>query len=197
MIGIGRLLGGLIVALGLIGARAQAQDTSLMDMNMNMGCMLMAGMHEMNVAVYSHASDAAEDLCEGVPSPGPVSVTLNAVSKELRDLTLEIRLVRDTGVDANSNLEPITLAYLPPKNYPTGVVTFPANLDKPGKYAVLVTVRDDKDRDMVMSGRFVLTVEQTFKKWLIVPVVFGLALAAVLASYIWDQRRKSLSAKSG
>ena len=199
MIGIGRLFGGLVLAIVLLGARAEAQDTSLMDMNMNMGCMLMAGMHEMNVAVYQHASDAAEDLCEGIPFPGPVSVTISAVSKELRDMTMEIRLVRDAGADAatSANLDPITLAYLPPKNYPTGVVTFPVDLDKAGKYAVLVTVRDDKDKDMVMSGRFVMSVEHTFKKWIAVPIVFVLALAAVLASYIWDQRRKSLATKSG
>jgi len=199
MTGIGRLLLGLILAIVLFGARAEAQDSSLMDMNMDMGCMLMAGMHEMRVSAYQQSSDASEDYCEGIPSPGPVSITLNALSKELRDMTMEIRIVRDTGgnLAPNANLDPITLAYLAPKNYPTGVVTFPANLDKPGQYAILVTVRDDKDKDMVMSGRFVMTVEQTFKKWLVVPIVFILALAAVLASYIWEQRRKKLSVKSG
>ena len=43
---------------------------------------------------------------------------------------------------ASGNLDPVTLAYLPPKNYPRGVIMLPATFDKPGKYAVLVTVRD-------------------------------------------------------
>jgi hypothetical protein len=47
MIGIDRLAAALILVIGLPGAQVAAQNSSLMDMNMDMGCMLMAGMHEM------------------------------------------------------------------------------------------------------------------------------------------------------
>jgi hypothetical protein len=61
-------------------------------------------------------------------------ITLSSASKELRDMTTEVRIVRDTGAAtaASGNLDPATLAYLPPKNYPRGVITLPANFDKPG-----------------------------------------------------------------
>ena len=95
MIGIGRLAATLILGIVLLGARAEAQDTSFMDMNMNMGCMLMAGMHEMQVSVYQ--SGATEDSCQDIPSPGPAVITLSSASKELRDMTAEVRIVRDTG----------------------------------------------------------------------------------------------------
>jgi hypothetical protein len=52
MIGIGRVVAALTVGFLLWGTQARAQDSSLMDMNMSMGCMLMAGMHELRVAVY-------------------------------------------------------------------------------------------------------------------------------------------------
>ena len=52
MFGIGRLAAASILAIAILVARAQAQDSSFMDMNMNMGCMLMAGLHEMQVSVY-------------------------------------------------------------------------------------------------------------------------------------------------
>jgi hypothetical protein len=55
MIGSGRFAAVLTLGFWLYGAQAQAQDSSLMDMNMNMGCMLMAGMHELQVAVYQTA----------------------------------------------------------------------------------------------------------------------------------------------
>jgi len=55
MFGIGRLAAALILGIAILGARAEAQDTSFMDMNMNMGCMLMAGMHEMQLSVYKPA----------------------------------------------------------------------------------------------------------------------------------------------
>ena len=74
MIGIGRLAAALILGIVLPGARAEAQNSSLMDMNMDMGCMLMAGMHEMQVSVYQ--SGATEDSCQDIPSPGPALIRL-------------------------------------------------------------------------------------------------------------------------
>jgi hypothetical protein len=191
MIGIARLAVALSLGIVLLGARAQAQDTSLMDMDMNMGCMLMAGMHEMQVSVYR--SGAMDDSCQDIPSPGPAVITLTSASKELRNMTAEVRIVRGTGAGtaASGNLDPVTLAYLPPKTYPTGVITLTTNLDEPGKYAVLVTVRDGKD--MAMSGRLGLTVGEASRQWIIVYIISGIILAAAFGSYLWDLGRKNKS----
>src|ERR1700730_4134305 len=155
MIGIGRLAAALILGIVLLEEPAAAQNSSFMDMNMDRACMLMAGMHEMQVSVYQ--SGATDDSCKDIPSPGPALITISSASKELRDMTTEVRIVRGTRAEtaASGNRDPITLAYVPPKNYPTGVITLTANFDKLGKYAVLVTVRDAKD--MAMSGRLGLT----------------------------------------
>ena len=196
MFGIGRLIAALIVGILVLGARAQAQDSSFMDMNMNMGCMLMAGMHELQVSVYQ--SGALDDSCQDVPYPGPAVVTLTAASKELRDMTSEVRIVRGAEIDAaaRANLEPITLAYLPPKAYPSGVITLPANFDRPGKYTVLVTVSDGKD--MTMTGRLIITVGQEARQWILVFALAGILLAAAFGFYVWDfNRRKKLPVKSG
>jgi hypothetical protein len=193
MIGIGRLAAALILEIVLLGRRAEAQDTSLMDMNMNMGCMLMAGMHEMQVSVYQ--SGTTDDSCQDIPSPGPAMITLSSASKELRDMTAEVRIVRDTGAGtaASRNLDPVTLAYLPPKNYPTGVITLTAIFDEPGKYAVLVTVRDAKD--MAMSGRLGLTVGQASRQWIFVYILSGIILAATFGFYLRDLGRKKMPKK--
>ena len=92
MFGIGRLAAASILAIAVLVARVQAQDSSFMDMNMNMGCMLMVGRHEMQVSVYH---------------------TLTAASKELRDLTAEVRIVRGTEADpaAAAHLDSETLAF--------------------------------------------------------------------------------------
>ena len=195
MIGIGRLAAALTLGIVLLGARAEAQDASLMDMNMNMGCMLMAGMHEMQVSVYQ--AGATDDSCKDIPSPGPALITISAASKDLRDLTTEVRIVRDTGAEtaASGNLDPVTLAYLEPKTYPRGVITLPANFDKPGKYAVLVTVGDGKD--MAMSGRLGLTVGEASRQWIFVYILSGIILAATFGSYLRDLgRKKKLPIKS-
>ena len=187
MIGIGRLAAALILGIALPGARVEAQDTSLMDMNMDMGCMLMAGMHEMQVSVYQ--SGATEDSCQDIPSPGPAVITLSSASNELRDMTVEVRIVKDTGAEtaASGNLDPVTLAYLPPTNYPKGVITLPANFDKPGKYAVLATVKDAKD--MAMSGRLGLTVGEASRQWIIVCIFSGIILAGLFGYYLRDLGR--------
>jgi hypothetical protein len=190
VIGIGRLAAALILGIVLPEARAVAQNSSLMDMNMDMGCMLMAGMHEMQVSVYQ--SGATEDSCKDIPSPGPSLITISSASKELRDMTTEVRIVRGAEGDSTAvsgNLDPVTLAYLPPKSYPRGVITLPANFDKPGKYAVLVTVRDAKD--MAMSGRLGLTVGQVSRQWIIVYILSGIILAAAFGFYLRDLGRKS------
>jgi hypothetical protein len=195
MIGIGRLAVALILGIVLPGARAEAQNSSFMDMNMDMGCMLMAGMLEMQVSVYQ--SGATDDSCKDIPSPGLALITLSSASKELRDMTTEVRIVRDTGTEtvASVNLDPVTLAYLPRKNYPTGVITLTANFDKPGKYAVLVTVRDAKD--MAMPGRLGLTVGETSRQWIFVYILSGIILASAFGFYLRDLgRNKKMPIKS-
>ncbi len=195
MIGIGRLAVALILGIVLPGARAEAQNSSFMDMNMDMGCMLMAGMHEMQVSVYQ--SGATDDSCKDIPSPGLALITLSSASKELRDMTTEVRIVRDTGIEtvASVNLDPVTLAYLPRKNYPTGVITLTANFDKPGKYAVLVTVRDAKD--MAMPGQLGLTVGEASRQWIFVYILSGIILASAFGFYLRDLgRNKKMPIKS-
>jgi hypothetical protein len=195
MIGIGRLAAALILGIGLPAARAEAQNSSLTDMNMDMGCMLMAGMHEMQVSVYQ--SGATENSCQDIPSPGPTVITLSSASKELRDMTVEVRIVKDSGAEtaASGNLDPVTLAYLPPKNYPRGVITLPANFDKPGKYAVLATVKDAMD--MAMSGRLGLTVGEASRQWIFVYILSGIILAAAFGFYLRDLgRNKKMPVKS-
>jgi hypothetical protein len=196
MIGIGRLAVAMILGIVLPGARGEAQNSSFMDMNMDMGCMLMAGMHEMQVSVYQ--SGATDDSCKDIPSPGPALITVSSASKELRDMTAEVRIVRDTGAGtaAGGSLDPVTLAYLPPKTYPRGVITLTANFDKPGKYAVLVTVRDAKD--MAMAGHLGLTVGEASRQWIIVYIISGIILAAAFGFYLRDLgRNKKIPIKSG
>ena len=97
---------------------------------------------------------------------------------------------------AGARLDPVTLAYLPPKTYPSGVITIPANFEKAGKYAILVTVSDGKD--MTMSGKLVVNVAQGSHQWIMVFVFAGIVLAGGFGYYLWDfNRRKKLPVKMG
>lgn len=190
MFWIGRVVAALTLGIALLGAPAWAQNTSFMDMNMDMGCMLMAGMHEMQVAVYQ--SGARDDSCQDVPSPGLAVITLSSTAKELRDLSTEVRLVRGEAapgaVAGDAKLEPLTLAYLPPKTYPTGVISLSANFDKPGRYALLVTISDNKE--MTMSGQLPMTVGEASRQWTYALILAVVIVAGAFGYYLWDQRRK-------
>jgi hypothetical protein len=112
-------------------------------------------------------------------------------------MTVEVRIVKDTGAETatSGNLDPVTLAYLPPKNYPRGVITLPANFDKPGKYALLATIKDAKD--MAMSGRLALTVGEASRQWNFVYIFSGILLAATIGFYLrYLGRNKKVPFKS-
>ncbi|MCI0465534.1 MAG: hypothetical protein L0Y57_00765 [Beijerinckiaceae bacterium] len=192
----GRLAAVLILGSALFGPPAEAQDTSLMDMNMNMGCMLMAGMHELQVSIYP--TGALDDMCQDLPGPGPALVSISSGANEIRNMTAEVRIVRggETELPAsNASLAPVTLAYLPPKTYPSGVITLTADFDKAGKYAVLVTLTDGKD--MVDSGQLVVTVGEASRQWIIALIFSVILVAAALGFFIWDHRRKAKAPVKG
>ena len=138
----------------------------------------------------NRAKDAPTAVLTHGANPGLVS---HLVKQAL------MNIAKDTEVDATAasgNLDPVTLAYLPPKTSPRGVITLPANFDKPGKYAVLVTVRDAKD--MAMSGRLGLTVGEASRQWIFVYILSGIILAAAFGFYLRDLgRNKKTLVKSG
>lgn len=187
-----RIFAASILAMALLGLPAHAMEG--MDMSgSNNTCPVMAGgMHELHLSAY-HA-DTAEELCMDVPKIGQVTISIDAVSAELRDMTTEIRVVNaaDPDLVANGNLDPITVTHLPPRRYPTGTATFPVNFTSAGKYAVLLTFRDDTG--MVMTASHPLTVGAIFAPWMIVGAVFGVALVVGLGMYYRAETRKAKAA---
>jgi hypothetical protein len=150
---------------------------------------MAGGMHEMHVSAYHASTGLFDELCMDIPGTGKVSITLDAVDNAIRDMTTEIKVVKEDGTGA----EPVALAYLPPTRYPSGVATFTVDLDAPGKYALLVTLREGA---MEMSGKHVLTVAHPLAKWLYVPVGAGFVLVGAAAAYFWSERRKKLAPKA-
>lgn len=190
----GQFAAALILALAAFAPRAQAMEGMS---GMYNTCMLMAGMHELHLSAYQLASGSDEEFCADVPSTGPTILTINAVSPEILNMTTEIRIVRDdgSGEQPTGDLGPITLAYLPPKNYPSGIATLPVNFDKAGNYLVLVTVDDGKG--MVMTSRFVISAGKVLSKTLFVWVVYGGLLLAALGIFLWvDRRRRAMKIKT-
>lgn len=151
-------------------------------------CRLFIGPDVMNFTGYLPEASKNE-FCEDIPSTGPMIMVLDAEQQELRDMKIELRIVKDVGAAANEeeNLDPITVAYQPPKIYPTGTVNFEHNFNEGGYFVGIVTVTGDHGERWV--SRFPFSVDRTFMRDLPVYLTMALGVFAAFAIYLIHRRR--------
>jgi hypothetical protein len=116
-------------------------------------CKLTIGKYLMHFTGYQPEATGSKEFCEDIPEVGHTVVVLDAIDQELREIPIEIRIVRDTG--DLSNLEAITIFHLPPTVYSSGSVPFEYKFDAPGKFVGLVTAGSGKD---AIESRFPFSV---------------------------------------
>jgi hypothetical protein len=146
-------------------------------------CKLRVGAYTMHFVGYQPESAAATEFCEDIPATGRTVVVLDYIDAELRDLPAEVRIIRDTGSEAN--LDEITVFHLPPAVHPTGSLHFEHVFPEPGRFVGLVTVGS---ADKLVS-RFPFSVG---KPRSILPVLGGGALivAGGVGAYLLAARRR-------
>ncbi len=132
-----------------------------------------------------------QEFCDDIPNAGQMVVALDMQEKELRDMTTEIRIIKDLGTHTTLNgypyltdaeladpneLQPATVYYNPPKKYPTGTLTFQHDFPETGKFIGIVTVKNDHGQTYISQFPFSVgtPVGKTFTIWGIV----GVALCA-------------------
>lgn len=147
-------------------------------------CVLTVGPYRMHFTGYQPLSQE-EEFCEDIPEIGKTVIALDYIQEELRPLKTEVRIIRDTGSEAN--LDEITVFHLPPKVYPSASITVEHTFPEKGKFVGLVTVTGGA-QDYV--SRFPFSVgdgRPTPKAAIIAPVVLVLAVAV----FFLMRRRKS------
>jgi hypothetical protein len=145
-------------------------------------CVLKIGPNTMHFIGYQRAGEEQE-FCEDIAQTGPTVIALSAVSPDLRDMAIGIRVVKDVGeAKEKQNLDAITIAYYPPKVYRNGIMTFEHDFKDRGKYVGIVTVSDDLGNEWV--SRFPFTVGVfTFMAYLQY-ILYGVAFTA-LCGFLW------------
>lgn len=106
-------------------------------------CKLTVGPYTMHFTGYQPESTQEQEFCEDIPMTGRTVVALDYINEELRPMTTEVRIIRDTG--SEENLDEITIFHLPPEVYSNGSVTFEHHFPEPGKFVGLVTIRGDQE----------------------------------------------------
>jgi len=138
-------------------------------------CVLTVGPYRMHFTGYQPLSQE-EEFCEDIPEVGKTVIALDYIQEELRPLKTEVRIIRDTGSEAN--LDEITVFYLPPTVYPTASIAVEHVFPEKGKFVGLVTVSGGA-QDYV--SRFPFSVGEgrpTPKIAIIAPIVLLIAGAA-------------------
>ncbi|WP_159732089.1 hypothetical protein [Methylosinus sp. Ce-a6] len=162
----------LLVALALATAGLIGEAHAHGGVSLDGGqCIMKIGPDTMNFTGYQPLK-SRDVFCDDIPDVGPTIIVLDAVQDELRDMALEIRILRNVGQsDDNENLEKNTEVYVPAKKYKTGTLNFEYNFTKKGDYIGLVKAKADDGREYV--SRFPFAVGTTEDKNIIIAVFFA------------------------
>jgi len=155
-------------------------------------CVLKIGPNTMHFIGYQRTGEEQE-FCEDIAHTGPTVIALTAVSPDLRDMAIGVRIVKDVGQkDASqkdvgeeqekANLEAATEFYLPPKVYRNGTMTFEHDFKKAGYYVGIVTVSDDQGNQWV--SRFPFTVGIYTFMGMIEYILYAVGVTS-LSAFLW------------
>ncbi|QGM98951.1 hypothetical protein [Methylocystis parvus] len=143
---------GLAVAFGFAPTGASAHGGVKLEQD---ECVLHIGQSAMHFIGYQRTGEEQE-FCEDIAQTGPTVIALQAVSDELRDMAIGIRIIKDVGGEANEkgDLTAATIVKLDPKVYRNGIMTFEHDFKDAGHYVGIVTVRDDLGNEWVSRFPF-------------------------------------------
>jgi hypothetical protein len=153
-------------------------------------CVFKIGPNTMHFIGYQRAGEEQE-FCEDIAQTGPTVIALTAVSPDLRDMAIGIRVVKDVGeAKEKANIDTVTVAYYPPKVYRNGTMTFEHDFLEAGKYVGIVTVSDDLGNQWV--SRFPFTVGIFTFMGYIEYILYGVSFTALCGFllYILGTRKK-------
>jgi 2-polyprenyl-6-hydroxyphenyl methylase / 3-demethylubiquinone-9 3-methyltransferase len=182
----------LLVALSSLGwPMCDASARGDLTLNQDI-CVLKVGPDYMYFSGYQSATPRKR-FCEDVPATGETIFAMDFAQDEMREMTASFRIVRDVGeAEEQTSLAAITVAYLPPKTYPTGTVSLRHAFTDRGNYAGIVTVDGPHGEHWV--SRFPFAVGRLYS---VRTPYYLLTAAAALALllFFWGRRDESQSSK--
>ncbi|MGH2669592.1 MAG: hypothetical protein ACREQQ_11160 [Candidatus Binatia bacterium] len=177
MIALATLL--VFALLGLaapISARAHGGVTMENDM-----CKLRAGPYLMHFTGYQPLTAPELEFCEDIAGTGQTLIVLDYLDQKLRDLPVEVRIIRDTGDE--SDLQRVTVLHMLPALYPRGSVVIDHHFSEPGNFVGLVTVGDQ-------ISRFPFAVGTGGRRAVVLYAVFAaIALGAGALLFLYSTQR--------
>ena len=145
-------------------------------------CVLKIGPNTMHFVGYQRAGEEQE-FCEDIAQTGPTVIGLTAVSPDLRDMAIGVRVVKDVGeAKEKADVDAVTVFYRAPKVYQNGSMTFEHDFKEPGRYVGIVTVSDELGNHWV--SRFPFSVGLYSLMGMLEYILYGAAFVA-LCGFLW------------
>lgn len=97
------------------------------------------------IGIVAYMPDRSRDrFCGEFPATGRIILTIDLIAERLRELPIEVRIVREPGkpLTEEDDLAPFTIAAVPPRVYPGGAVPVEHVFDEAGNYAAFITVTE-------------------------------------------------------
>lgn len=97
------------------------------------------------IGVVAYMPDRSRDrFCADFPATGRIILTIDLIAERLRDLPIEVRIVKEPGkpLTEEDDLAPHTVAYFAPRVYPGGAVPVEHVFEESGNYAAFITVTE-------------------------------------------------------
>ncbi|MFH0343480.1 MAG: hypothetical protein ACHBNF_15450 [Chromatiales bacterium] len=153
-------------------------------------CVINTNAYSVHFSAYLQSSadnmlstDMFLPYCQEIPSTGKAHFTMDFLDRSVRRLPVAVRVVEESGEDPSEVASASRmLVDVPAKIYPTGIIEVQAALNRPGRYAVLLTV-DKKDHSGKGQVRIPLQVAPS--TW---PPQLFIGLAAAVALYMAYRR---------
>lgn len=187
-----RFIGAFLLTIGLFVGKADAHGAVGFSKGV---CIMRIGPDEMNFTGYQPDS-SIQEFCDDIPNTGRTIIVLDTVERELRDMMIEFRVIRDVGQpdEDRINLNDITEAYAPARKYVGGTVNFQHDFKEPGKFVGLVTATDDHHQQWV--ARFPFSVGRTATRDMAMYTASGVMVVVLLISYgVYGVNRRVISEK--
>jgi hypothetical protein len=184
---------GVVAAFGLSPSGASAHGGVKLEQD---ECVMRIGQSTMHFIAYQRSGEEQE-FCQDIAQTGPTVIALEAVSEEVRDMAIGVRVIKDVGGDANEkgDLTASTIFKMEPKVYRNGIMTFEHDFKEPGRYVAIVTVRDDIGNEWV--SRFPFTVGLYTFWGMIEYILYGVGFVSLVGVMWLALRAKSNKQKGG
>ncbi len=191
-----QIMGASCLAAGLLVSQAHAHGGVSSAENK---CVMTIGPYQLAFTGYQ-PENSIDKFCDDIPKTGRTVIVLdveqgsggsgnkeNANSNDLRDMAIDLRILRNVGqasddVDQDKN----TLIYVPAKKYPAGTLHWEYNFKEPGNFIGLVSATNEHGQ--VFVSRFPFAVGEGMNKVYIGVGVGVLLFGGALGAFLFHRR---------